>query len=99
MRPAQSGVGVASWAAAQLISSLLTFYFSRTPTSPAHSMAQGCTAECRALLKAWYPLVPGAVLSAVVPVTIPYLLWQLGGSEEARVFRRRKSVRSPLSHC
>lgn len=80
------GLGVSSWAAAQLTSSLLTFYFSRTHTKPALSMARGCTAECRALLKTWYPLVPGAVFSAAVPVITPYLLWQIGGAEAAGLF-------------
>ena len=81
-----SGVGVTSWAAAQSTSSLLTFYFSKTHIKPALSTARGCTAECRALLKTWYPLVPGAALSAAVPVITPYLLWQIGGAKAAGLF-------------
>lgn len=80
------GIGVNSWAAAQLTSSLLIFYFSRTHTKPVLSMARRCTAECGALLRTWYALVPGAALSAAVPVITPYLLWQIGGAEEAGSF-------------
>lgn len=80
------GVGVSAWAVAQLTTSLLTFYFSRTHVNPTSFMAQGCTAECRELLKTWYPLVPGAVFSAAVPVITPYLLWRIGGAEAAGLF-------------
>ena len=78
-----SGVGVSSWAAAQLVSSLLTLYFSRIYSKPVPSKARVCTAECQALLKTWYPLVPGAGPSAALPVATPYLLLQTGGAAAA----------------
>ena len=81
-----SGMGVSSWAAGQLISSLLILCFSKTYTTAALSTARVCTAECRALLKTWYPLVPGAALAAAVPVIAPYLLWQTGGAQAAGLF-------------
>jgi len=81
-----SGVGVSSWAAAQLISSLLTLFFSRLYGKPLPAKARLSTAACQALLRTWYPLVPGAALSAAVPVATPYLLLQTGGPSAAGHF-------------
>lgn len=80
------GAGLTSWAAAQVISSLLTLHFSKTYSKAVLSKGRVCTAECRALLKAWYPLVPGAALSAAIPVITPYLLLQTGGAAAAGLF-------------
>ena len=80
------GYGVTSWAAAQLSASLFTFYFSTIRSDVVLSKARFCAPESRALLKTWFPLLPGAALSAAVPVITPYVLWQTGGAQAAGIF-------------
>ena len=80
------GYGVTSWAAAQLSSALFTFYFSAIHSDVVLSKVRLCASESRALLKTWYPLLPGAALSAAIPVITPYVLWQTGGAQAAGIF-------------
>ena len=80
------GYGVTSWAAAQLSSALFTFYFSAIHSDVVLSKVRLCSSESRALLKTWYPLLPGAALSAAIPVITPYVLWQTGGAQAAGIF-------------
>jgi O-antigen/teichoic acid export membrane protein len=80
------GYGVTSWAAAQLSTSLFTFYLSAIRSDVVLSKARFWAPESRALLKTWFPLLPGAALSAAVPVITPYVLWQTGGAQAAGIF-------------
>jgi O-antigen/teichoic acid export membrane protein len=80
------GYGVGSWAAAQLSASLFTFWFSAVHSDVSLSKARLFAPESRALIRTWYPLLPGAALSAAIPVITPYVLWQTGGAQAAGIF-------------